>query len=879
MSVTKESAADFIRSASKQPEKPTAELTAGEAVFQGEGRNKPDPTLGQKTFELGSGATDYLLDLLNLPNDVFNYAAEKLGSNTRVASLRDLGADWGMANREGEEPDTGTYRAGKFTGMGLSFLAPFLGITKASKGTVELPKAATKIKENYFVGHGKNITETFTKPFIANPKTAYTGEIASSIAAGYGSKLGEDEYGVIGEQVGGLIGGMAPAYAVRNVDKLYRYAVDSAFPFTELGGRQRAGNILREIIERPKEEILAEVQKSKDHLLPGMKMTFGRLAKDDHLLALEKTLAEQDPQLLRKLKNQDKYNNFVSKKWMQSMTGDEAVEEAKRFLGSKYLQLSARLQGRVDLAINKARDAIADLAPTERRNAVNKAARGQLDAALKEARDGETRLWNKVDPVTQADNTHTVERYIELLGDMDRAADKDDIPAFVYKMLGRQNKKGELKGGTLKGDINVGEMQTFRKRLLNRMRELKAAEAPNWNRVRIVDDLQEAVLKDLSESPMSNELRDALDWSRELNMKFRGDIMDVIMGHQKTGGSLAPELTLDNLGAGRKGYWHISRLLAAQPEMKPNIEEILKMNIANSSVIKDGRINLTSAKNYMKNNKDTMDIFPELKSQMDHAIGMEEKVSWFKDAAVNRLKKAKKSSAYMISISKPGRVLKNIMTADYPEKTMAHTYQIMNEKGRLGIKNDIFDSVMDAAETQKTGFLDRNIVSGEKAQSYWNNHKPVFRHAFKDDPVALKRLEQIIDNMRMTDKVADLPVDAVSEVLNRPPKGLLTTGLNYAVGVAAARFGAQMGQGTHGASLKTASMASNLAHKFLGELNTKTANQLLKDALTDNELYEALLTDVTEIPTSPHVRKVLHTWMLSTAIESMEPVNPYAPPQ
>ena len=107
-------------------------------------------------------------------------------------------------------------------------------------------------------------------------------------------------------------------------------------------------------------------------------------------------------------------------------------------------------------------------------------------------------------------------------------------------------------GGKWGTERTVGGMHQLRSRLLQDIRLEKAGEAPNWNRVRILEDIEEAMLKDMSNSSAAKGLDDALNFSRELNKKFKGDIMSMIMRNSKTGGSLAPELTLDALGPGEK---------------------------------------------------------------------------------------------------------------------------------------------------------------------------------------------------------------------------------------------------------------------------------------------------------------------------------------
>ena len=67
----------------------------------------------QAPMEVGAGFNDKLLNTLDLPNDLFNWSAEKLGIDVKIPSTRQLGSDLRIGYPEGEEPDTGSYTAGK----------------------------------------------------------------------------------------------------------------------------------------------------------------------------------------------------------------------------------------------------------------------------------------------------------------------------------------------------------------------------------------------------------------------------------------------------------------------------------------------------------------------------------------------------------------------------------------------------------------------------------------------------------------------------------------------------------------------------------------------------------------------------------------------
>jgi len=814
-------------------------------------------------IDYATGMNDQFLDLVGLPGDAFDWAAEKMGSSLRSgwgsADLREFGKKIGMGTHTpGEEPDTGSYKAGEYTMTGLEFLAPFLQWTKAEKVLKSGVLATESAK-----GTPRLIAERMTAPFAASPKAAYTAELASGVGAGYGAHYGGQEFGQTGEMIGGLVGGMAPVPIIYNAGRLRDYALKSFLPYTERGGRAKAASIIRQLAEDP--DIRTNVEKNIKKTLPGTRISAGKLTGDPHLMALEKAIVDENPALARELRIQDGINNAIARRELTGIAGEEVVEEAQKQLGSKFMQLNSRLNARIDLALNKVKTATARIAPTTSRRAVNTAVKAQLDDALADARKSETVLWNTVNKDTISDTTSTKGVFKNHMLERFKEDDPTDIPPFLHEFLGKF-KDGELAGGKWKSQESVGSVHALRSRVLNEIRHEKSLEATNWNRVRILEDIEEGMLEDLSRSGTGKELTDAINFSRELNKKFKGDIMSTIFRHNKTGGALAPELTLERMGTGPKGAVHINKLIEASPESKGNIEEVLKMDIVKSRIIKDDRLDLSKAKAYMLHNEDTMDIFPKLKSDMERAIGLEEKAQWFTASAKSRMGKAKQSMSAKVAGAKPGTVLSTIMKSKYPHQEMKTQLRRLNDRGKAGIKNDIIDMVMAKSRTSEIGPDNNYLLSGKKAMGFWNENKISLMEAFNKSE--LKRIDKVIETLRIGDGATDLPVHTASEAL-KPARTVLA----YAVEVAAARMGAAFGSGTSGASLKTASQGANTARRMIGNLDIGTAKRLIKDSIQDPELFMALSEDMTKIQPGDRVFRILQGWMVAHAVENLENVD------
>lgn len=849
-----------------QPEakKPIADDSAIDSFLDGkEVKNEPavKPRASSNTniykapIEYAAGFNDELLNTLDLPNDAFNWAAEKLGVNFRIPSTRDLGSDLRIGYKEGEEPDTGAYKSGEFTAMGLEFLAPILKVGGSVKSGATIAQAA-----NPSISRG--VAQKITEPFLNAPKTAFTGEIAGSALAGYGAYEGRERYGWKGEQAAMLLGGMAPQTALTLAPKLQNRFMRSIFPMTKQGAKPKARQILESLSET--KNIESDIVKNRKNILEGANISPARKTDDPDLMALEKVLTNEDPELARQFRKIGEANNETARKELDSMKGVEGVQEAQLFLKGRYAKLMNNLNAYLDIKTQKAQDAVAGMNPKGKREALNSMVRESIDTALVAARKDEDALWQIVPVDEKAKTSGVVNTFVDLLNQRYKSEDPSEIPKYIYSFLGRVDKKGAYKKGTFNDIESAGELHAFRKRLLKDIRREKKVEAPDWNKVRILDDLQKSSLKSLEESGASSEIKDAIAFSRSLNEKFKGGIMSTILGSDAHGGRLSPSLTLESVGVGAKGADNIKKILNASPDSKDPIEQVLKMEIAYNLVNKNTqRLKLEQAKKYLIKNDEIMDMFPSIKKDMERAIAMEEKATWYPKVVKTRMDKAKQSSAYAIANASPKRVISKILEAKDPAVSMTRELKRLNNKGKAGIKNDILSMLEAKSSTGKVTDSGEYVLSGDRMYGFWTKNKNVLGRAFKKDE--LRRIDKVINTLRLSEGRANLPVDRAKNALEEK-HGLI----EHVVSVIAARGGAKLGAGTSGASLKTASEASTRAKKLLGNLDVGMAKKLLKDAILDEELYIALTQDTTKFRESGKNWRVIQGWMATSAIESMK---------
>ena len=886
-------------------------LSDGKDVEEQQVQPKPVIKESKPVTEYFGAASDELLNLVDLPNHLYNWAADNLNQyrmpddespavartrNIRVPTVGDMAAESGVGYKEGEEPDTAAYRAGKFTIMGLEFMAPFLQIAKVPKG-LQAPANALKsapvgiraeaptmiggvktgVKPVPFQGGARGVVEQLNKPYLNTPKRAIAIDLLGGGLSGVGSYYGEEKFGTVGGQIGGLGLGIVPAITITNAGKIADATMRTVFPFTQKGGMARASQIVDDLKQIPNvsEQIKLELQRS----LKGTKHTTAQLSGDDYISALEKVLIDADPALAFEIKQQNLSNNAVAKFALEKMAGKEGVSEIAKSLQSRTLKLKTYLNAKVDHSINKVKDAITGMKPKQMRIAANTAIKNDIDKALKAARKDETITWNKVNKRNASPTQETLKEYKTLASDRWAEDDPTEIPKYLEGFLGRYDNKGKwIFGSYDKKPQMVGNLHALRRRVQKDATIESSLEAPDWNKVRILGQLDDALLRDLERSESSDALTEAISVSRELNSKFKGGIMSTIMRNYKTGGSLDTSMTMDSLALGEKGAVQIKKILTASPESHGSIEDILKLNMVKSKIIKDNtiddipRLNLPKAKSYMAENQSVMEMFPTLSKQMDEAIAFEERVTYFTKDAIKKIAKVDKSLAGRLSATKPKRILATIMDEQEPEKAIVRVYRHLNEKGKVALKNDIFDYIKKNSLDSKINLPDgTRSLSGKRAESAWAENKKVFSKIYKKDEI--ERIEKIVHTLKTGDTQTNLPVSAAEKAL-----ATKTNLLSYAVETYAVRMGAKLGHGTSGASLRTASTAGNMVKRFMDKIGSNTATKLLKNAVQDKELFKAIEDFPMRPPTKEkffdkeHLKSItiIKGWMIANAIESAE---------
>lgn len=828
-------------------------------------QQEPEPaSLGTMT-QVSQGMIGSFIDLLGLPGDAANWAMEKAGLETRFhggESMRQMGARAGVAFPAGQEPDTAAIKSGQYIGMGLEFLVPFLGITKAATLAKAAPGAAAPAAvPTTKMGLAKDVAATMGKPFVTNAKLATATEFTGGMGAGVGAYYGGKEYGATGEMIGGLIGGagfqVVPSLALSTIHQ----ARKSLFPMTKAGGKIRAAQEIQRLAETKAEEVAGTIANESRKILPGAKISPVRLSGDKHLIAMEESLLKEYPQLAHEFERNRAAVNDLARAEIKQLGGNVPIEKTQAYYNWRVDHIKGLIDKQVDSSLLKAKGSLDAMGPQTGRVNANKIVNDQIKASLEKARGVERDTWNKVDKSVSSPTNTARDVFRRELENRAPSADPKEIESFIPEFLGRFGDDGAWQFGKFDAEESVHQLTTFRSRLTTAMREEAAKESPNWNKHRIMDDIQEGILQDLAGVEGKSNLGAAVEVSRKLNQKFKSDTLNNILGHHKSGGRLAPELTLESMGDGSKAAVMARDIVTASPESKPMIEDFLKSKIATSLIDKStGRLNYKAAKKFVDNNEMTLDLFPQLRTSMNHAIGQEERAAGMLLKGKARKKKLLSASIAKLGSVKPGRVLSEILTTSYPQQAMKRAVAQSNKEGREGIKNDIMNYLLNKSKTGSFNDNNMPVHSGRKMAFEWADNKKIFSQALT--PAESKRVDVIVNTLVKNEKVDAPPIGDVMA----PNKGFIL----FIAKFLAAQRGAEIGKAIGPGTIQVPGYFAKMAEANFGKLDTGTAKQLLVDSVQDRKLFDALLMDVSKPVHAKRVHRVLQGWMLSHTVKSLE---------
>lgn len=815
-----------------------------------EGARPPADTILQ-AFNRGLMNTIALpTDLVSGIGNIINRGDELLGGNPNRTRFNEAAPFRAAAQEAGfvaEEPSEGMgHRAAEIAGAASLPLAATLRAGQAGL------TAASQAGRN--IGAEVAAPESLLAAPARAPATAAMAELAASgtsAAGGEAVRMFSDDPAMIalGEIAGGFFLPVAAGVTSRlpGVRLAGRAAAATVVPFTRVGGFQRASRRLQ--------SLAAEPQAAADAIRAGGDLSPARLAGDRRLLALEQTVLSRDPEMEARFSDDLHAAMERARQEALDFGGDAARPREVLQRGRDHLLNLLRI--RATQASERAQAEISQLGSEATPREISAIARRELDNALTDARTQEKDLWNALpkNVETPIDNaTATFEAELAARG---RFADPEDIPQWLRTtfQIDDEGKVG------LDEPLALVDVQDIRSRVLQESRAERAKDAPNANKLRILRNLQEALLEDMG-TVDSAGVQSALAYSRELNEKFTQGAVGRLLGYERAGaGSVDPRDMLDRLLQGTSGT-NLDQFLRASPNAQRDLERFIGQRYI-EQVIQPGftsRAHDAFLRRYSKSG--VWEQLPELRRELLSA-GRSQSEAQRLEARVGRATAAAGSKARSrtgLYLEAPiGQEMARVFRSQNPQRTAATLRRrVQNDPLAVqGLKQQYVEELFSTSETSQFDPQGTPIISGVRLQNQFSKHRDVAR-ALGFTEAEMARMNRTVQTMR---RIELKPAKGDDKIISDTPALVL----DLAARVIGSHSGQHLASGGMGSSLVLAQFGSQRMRGFLDRLVGDKARQLIVDAQSDRKLYAALLTRSTDpVRKQDEAARTLNAWLIGT---------------
>lgn len=646
--------------------------------------------------------------------------------------------------------------------------------------------------------------------------------------------------------IGGGAGGLAPNAAARSLPMIpgvglaTRGVQAAVTPFTKAGALERARNRIAGLVENPEAARAALTQENIGGLSPATQ------TGERRLMALEQRVRNDDPVADALMRERGAETNRLFADELDAVGGEGSVADTRGYLSERVNGLVTQMDEAVERASQAAEQKLALLTPSQRQSASSVVVREEIENALSAARQEESGLWQAIPQDVEVPTEATYAAYNRYLGELS-SAQMDTLPAKVQQFL------GETSNNRFADFETVKEMQGLYSELRKASRQARAAG--EMNTARISDGVADAIIDDLgagsgaATGPAGQAIRDAIDYSRELNQTFRQGSIGRVLGYAREGGQSMPaELTLDaTVGrSGIRGAVNLDEVRAAtnnSPTTEAAVRDYILSELAGPSM-RNGQPNPSGIARFLAQNEELLSKTPDVQRQIAEALtstNTSNRVGDTMDA--RRAAVMQDSQAGQFLNAPQGREIANLYSSQDPRAAAAQLVRQAqaDQSGAAvaGLKSGFIDDVIGSALSRQFDESGTPILSGNAARAHLND--PSVQAVGREilSPEQNTRLGQIVDAMQKSD-MSRSGLPDVGPVMNDVPNSIISMVMR----TVAARQGARAGQGVSGASLLTANFASRRMESILDRLTNNRAEQLIRDAIMgDRELFDALLAN------------------------------------
>jgi hypothetical protein len=735
-------------------------------------------------------------------------------------------------------------------------------------------------------GVAAGVGRTLMEPFLRAPVRATAAEMAGGAGALAGANLAVENAPAGFEPYAGLLGAIAGGAAGAATPDLHpvtvigragaRWVGRTIFPFTEAGGKIRARERVQSLAANPQEQAEALAEAPISGVSPAAQ------TGDPNLIALERAILSRNPALRDEFERRQREASRTLTEAARSPAEGFEMSDTRRFIEARRGDFIAGLKDRVDQARRQATEAIQALTPERTPEENSTIVRQELQRAYDEGASLENDLWRAIDENVMVGTSTARRTFADIDKQTSRATEKTIYPD-ARRFLGAQGEFSEAE--------SVREMRGLYSALRRDAREAIAGPVPDETRARNSNLLAEAIWEDLTDvvGPVQPkivaQLQEAREYSRVFNDTFNRGSVGQILSQTRTGAErVAPEMTLGtSVGTGQTSGAVASRQIREAvdfPQLRAEgrrtgvetttraVEDFLREGLRRSAAPGGADLRLGPATEFQARNQTILAQYPVLSRQLDEALRRmreSENMAQRTQGRVAALSDPRRSAGAALEASRYGaEIERSIFGAQNPVQAAR---EIARQAARdttgaasRGLKGGFVDYVISQARTGAADIEGGPVISGNRFVGFLRDRKNLGVALSILDRGEYDRLQQIGREFQAIEAARS------GRELTAPMEDLPSRAISFIAGTLAARAGAQLGQGTSGASLRTANLAVKTLNAVLGRLTNDKAEALLRDAIQDRDLFRALLMPINSPSQARNLERQLSAWQAGAIV-------------
>jgi hypothetical protein len=523
--------------------------------------------------------------------------------------------------------------------------------------------------------------------------------------------------------------------------------------------------------------------------------------------------------------------------------------------------LIANLNRRANEALAEAQDTMQAMRGTQSPRDISRTGRQKVVDSLSQARSDESDIWGRVPKKAEGDYDSARGAYDEIVASRSPNDDPSEIPSYLDKAFKTEAKVRKLRAKAEKGKeltdeeiafiqdnaVTLNDIHALRKRVGQDWFAEVRSDAPNRNKLRILNDLRDALLDDMSRVD-ADGVDKAIAFSRALNEKFtKGEIGDLLSLSRTGVAKVDAPLTFETILGEKSASRGIQQLLRGTPDARPELENFVRSRFILQATDERGVMNSKTAERLLRDLRErgVFEELPELETEIksviaqnDRAANLAERAAIVEKRGGARLQKGSNESLASVFAGKPiGQEVDVILDAADPRRALQlaralRTRMQRNPGAEQGLKRQFAERLLERSRGS-----DMEAKGAKYARLVDQNKQVLEAAGFSADEI--QRLRVV--GKALTQIQRPIGAEGVKNISEALPSKLIDLIGRFTGATMGGEAGKEMGS-----SLVLAGYGSTNVQKVVMRIVRDKPAEVIMDTVFDNALFKALMVKPTD---------------------------------